>query len=90
MKQKQEENSSSTSNIPSAITSSNANVSAMSNSGTIEIKSEKFDNLQDAKENTKDSESIKIKKEDTSSKEPAKPQDKSRPISSTPVPGTPW
>lgn len=58
-----------------------------------DIKQEKlFDGLQDTKENMKDiasSESNKAKKED-GTKDPAKPQDKSRPISSTPVPGTPW
>ncbi|KAK0167860.1 hypothetical protein PV327_001715 [Microctonus hyperodae] len=43
----------------------------------------------DTKESAKETDSTKPKKEDTP-KEVVKPQDKSRPISSTPVPGTPW
>ena len=44
----------------------------------------------DAKENSKEADGAKTKKEENAPKEAAKPQDKSRPVSSTPVPGTPW
>lgn len=44
----------------------------------------------ETKDNFKDNDNNKQKKDDTVPKESAKPQDKSRPISSTPVPGTPW
>ncbi|XP_077259169.1 transcription elongation regulator 1 isoform X1 [Temnothorax americanus] len=48
------------------------------------------ENAHETKDSTKDADSAKPKKEENIAKEPAKPQDKSRPISSTPVPGTPW
>lgn len=48
------------------------------------------ENAHETKDSTKDMDSVKPKKEENIAKEPAKPQDKSRPISSTPVPGTPW
>ncbi|XP_012526910.1 transcription elongation regulator 1 isoform X3 [Monomorium pharaonis] len=48
------------------------------------------ENAHETKDSTKDTDSVKPKKEENVAKEPAKPQDKSRPISSTPVPGTPW
>lgn len=48
------------------------------------------ENAHETKDSTNNAESAKPKKEDSIAKEPAKPQDKSRPISSTPVPGTPW
>ncbi|XP_046625933.1 transcription elongation regulator 1 isoform X1 [Neodiprion virginianus] len=44
----------------------------------------------ETKENFKETENNKQKKDEVVPKESAKPQDKSRPISSTPVPGTPW
>lgn len=44
----------------------------------------------ETKDSTKDADTAKPKKEENAAKELAKPQDKSRPISSTPVPGTPW
>lgn len=48
------------------------------------------ENAHETKDSTKDADATKPKKEENIVKEPAKPQDKSRPISSTPVPGTPW
>lgn len=48
------------------------------------------ENTHETKDITKDADCSKPKKEENATKEPAKPQDKSRPISSTPVPGTPW
>jgi len=48
------------------------------------------ENTHETKDNTKEVDIAKPKKEESVAKEPAKPQDKSRPISSTPVPGTPW
>lgn len=48
------------------------------------------ENAHETKDSTKDADSAKPKKEENTAKEPIKPQDKSRPISSTPVPGTPW
>ncbi|XP_012260939.2 transcription elongation regulator 1 isoform X2 [Athalia rosae] len=57
----------------------------------IPIKLEKQEETShETKENLKESEINKQKKDETTPKELAKPQDKSRPISSTPVPGTPW
>ncbi|KAH0560764.1 hypothetical protein KQX54_008169 [Cotesia glomerata] len=51
----------------------------------------KQDKAAEAANDTKDAkEGDAAKKKDEAPKEPAKPQDKSRPISSTPVPGTPW
>lgn len=44
----------------------------------------------ETKDSVKETDANKPKKEETAPKEAAKPQDKSRPISSTPVPGTPW
>ncbi|KAL6429724.1 hypothetical protein ACFW04_007554 [Cataglyphis niger] len=61
------------------------------NSAVAEPKQEKPpENAHETKDNTKDADNAKPKKEENTAKEPAKPQDKSRPISSTPVPGTPW
>lgn len=48
-----------------------------------------LDSTLDTKEIVKDTDNAKPKKEEPV-KEAVKPQDKSRPISSTPVPGTPW
>lgn len=57
----------------------------------IPIKLEKQEEVSnETKENFKENENTKQKKDETVPKESAKPQDKSRPISSTPVPGTPW
>ncbi|XP_034940516.1 transcription elongation regulator 1 isoform X2 [Chelonus insularis] len=65
-----------------AMTTANAAITA-------DVKQEKpSEGVNDTKESVKESEAAK-KKEDTP-KEATKPQDKSRPISSTPVPGTPW
>lgn len=63
-----------------------------SNSTTVEpSKPEKpQENTHETKDSTKEMDIAKPKKEESVAKEPAKPQDKSRPISSTPVPGTPW
>lgn len=44
----------------------------------------------ETKDSVKEADTNKPKKEEAIPKEVAKPQDKSRPISSTPVPGTPW
>lgn len=44
----------------------------------------------ETKDSIKEADANKPKKEEATPKEAAKPQDKSRPISSTPVPGTPW
>lgn len=86
MRQKNEEASAvsvSTAVTTTAVTSNNTAVESN--------KQEKpQENVHETKDSTKDVDSIKPKKEENIAKEPAKPQDKSRPISSTPVPGTPW
>ena len=85
MKQKAEEApglSTNVNTIPNATSSSNSN--AMDTSSQ-EVNVE---NPQDTKDDAKDAEGGKVKKEEAPKE--VKPQDKSRPISSTPVPGTPW
>lgn len=85
LKLKQEESSAP---VTAAVNvSSSINTPSSNNNSLMDIKSEKMD-CQDAKDTLKDEN--KVKKEEAGVKEAAKPQDKSRPISSTPVPGTPW
>ncbi|XP_047361394.1 transcription elongation regulator 1 isoform X2 [Vespa velutina] len=85
LRQKAEEVSTTTSTT-TATTSSTSNNKSPSEVNKQEVKQE---STHDTKDNAKETEA-KPKKEETSSKEAVKPQDKSRPISSTPVPGTPW
>jgi len=69
------------------------NTIVTNNSTTIESNKQpekQQENAHETKDNVKDADNAKPKKEENATKEPAKPQDKSRPISSTPVPGTPW
>lgn len=76
-----------------AVPTSTAVTSVVTNNSTIiePTKQEKpQENAHETKDSTKDTDSTKLKKEENTAKEPSKPQDKSRPISSTPVPGTPW
>ncbi|XP_011260944.1 transcription elongation regulator 1 isoform X2 [Camponotus floridanus] len=86
LRQKNEEaNAIPTSTVVATTTVTNNNATAEPN------KQEKpQENTHETKDNTKDADNAKPKKEESTAKEPAKPQDKSRPISSTPVPGTPW
>lgn len=84
LRQKAEEISTTTSTTTATTSSTSNNKSPEVNKQEI-----KQESTHDTKDNAKEAET-KPKKEETSSKEAIKPQDKSRPISSTPVPGTPW
>ncbi|XP_043461407.1 transcription elongation regulator 1-like isoform X1 [Leptopilina heterotoma] len=85
-RQKNEEipGSSAVTNNSSSVTTSASSISATDSTG----QEMSADNTQESKEHTKDTEGGKMKKEETPKE--TKPLDKSRPISSTPVPGTPW
>ncbi|XP_017887706.1 transcription elongation regulator 1 isoform X4 [Ceratina calcarata] len=73
--------------------SANAAVTSSTVANNVTTEPVKQEKPQESNHETKDSvkeDANKPKKEEAAPKEAAKPQDKSRPISSTPVPGTPW
>lgn len=86
LRQKAEEAAASTANTAAA--------STIIPNNTVPAEPVKQEKQQESNLETKDSlkegDANKPKKEETAPKEAAKPQDKSRPVSSTPVPGTPW
>lgn len=86
LRQKNEEtHSASTTNIITTTTVTNNSIAI-----EFEKQEKQQENIDETKDDTKETDVTKPKKEEIIPKEPAKPQDKSRPISSTPVPGTPW
>ncbi|XP_033222596.1 transcription elongation regulator 1 isoform X2 [Belonocnema kinseyi] len=75
--------------VGSSATSTTSTTTSTSNANAMDSTNQEANaESSDAKENAKDSEGNKGKKEEAPKE--VKPQDKSRPISSTPVPGTPW